>query len=74
MKPSALKTARKLNIDGPLYVHVIQLEDGTLEFDAAYNREELVGAGQKKIVGVYELVRLEEITGVETVTFEEIIK
>ncbi len=72
MKPSTLKKARKFDLDTPLFVRVMQETDGLIEFDAAYNREEIVKPGEKQVIGVYELVRLEEVTGVETVVFKEI--
>ncbi len=72
MKPSTLKKANALGFDGPLFVEILPVSNDMIDINAAYNRDEIVNSGQKKIVGVYELVRLEEVTGVETVTFKEI--
>lgn len=73
MKPSTIKKARALNLDGPLYVRVTPLDSpDSLNIDAAYNREEIIKTDDRAVIGVYELVRLEEATGVEAVTFKEI--
>jgi hypothetical protein len=66
------KRAASLNLVGPLYVLVTELEDDTLDIDAAYHHHELVKTGEKKIVGVYQLVGLQEVTGVETVTIKDL--
>ncbi len=72
MKPSTLNKALAANLESKIFVTVYSLGGDDLEIDAGYNRQELVSTGETRIVGVYELVALEEVTGVETVTFKEI--
>jgi hypothetical protein len=74
-KPKWLKRAKELELDGPLYVHVTaERTPGNVDLtiDAAYNQQELVATGEKAVVGVYELVGLQEIEGIETVTIKDI--
>lgn len=72
MTPATKKKAAKLGIEDRIYVEVTLLGSDDIEINAAYNRGELVVVGEKRLVGVYELVGLEQIMCEETVTVKEI--
>jgi hypothetical protein len=65
VKPSTRKKARSLGFSDLLYLDVTNDDKATntCDLDAAYVASDLVKPSEKKVIGVYELVRLETIEG-----------
>ncbi len=73
MKPRTHKKAAALGFGNRLYLEVSNYDKAakTLELDAAYVASNLVKPGQKKVIGVYKLVRLETVEGSVTTMHKE---